>query len=174
MASVRALLRAYSERETRTDRLLEMVNHALVRDLEKGSFVSLLLLRWSPQTRTLAYAGAGHEHLLVVRAKGSPVETLRSGGVVLGLSPDVKGRFEERSLDLASGDQVVMYTDGATEAAAPEGEELGLERLATIVAETRGSSPLGVVAHVIDRVQRWTGAGHPPRDDLTVVALRKT
>lgn len=174
MASVRALLRAYVERESRTDRLLIAVNHALVRDLERGSFVSLILLRYNPASRGLAYAGAGHEHLLLVRAKGGAVETLRSGGVALGLSPNLEGRVEEKKLELAPGDQVVLYTDGATEAATPEGEELGLERLAEIVGEARGSSPMAMTAHVIDRVQKWTGAGHPPRDDLTVVALRRS
>jgi len=118
-------------------------------------------------------AGAGHEHLLVVRARSAAVERLRSGGVVLGLSPDIASRVEEKRLDLDPGDLVVLYTDGATEAASPEGEELGLDRLAAIVGEVRGGSPQGVIAHIVDRVQRWTGAGHPPRDDLTVVALRR-
>lgn len=174
MASTRALLRAYCEREGRTDKLLVALNRALVRDLEKGSFVSLLLLRWSPATKTLAYAGAGHEHLLVQRARTGAIERLRSGGVVLGLSPDLEGRVEEKPLELEPGDQVVLYTDGATEAASPEGEELGLDRLAAIVTEARGRAPADMVEHVIGRVHAFAGVGHPPRDDLTVVALRRS
>jgi serine phosphatase RsbU (regulator of sigma subunit) len=174
MASTRALLRAYCEREGRTDKLLVALNRALVRDLEKGSFVSLLLLRWSPATRTIAYAGAGHEHLLVQRARTGAIERLRSGGTVLGLSPDLEGRVEEKPLELEPGDQVVLYTDGATEAASPEGEELGLDRLVAIVSEARGRAPKDMVEHVIGRVHAFAGVGHPPRDDLTVVALRRS
>jgi serine phosphatase RsbU (regulator of sigma subunit) len=174
MASVRSLLRAYSERESRNDRLLVAVNRGLVRDLEKGSFVSLLLLRYEPGTRTVAFAGAGHEHLLVLRANGDEVEKIRSGGVVLGLSPDVEGKIEERALQLEPGDMVVLYTDGATEAASPEGEELGLDRLAALVLEGRGKSPADMVKHVIDGVHRFVEEGHAARDDLTVVALKRT
>lgn len=174
MASARSLFRAYSERESRTDRLLVAVNRGLVRDLEKGSFVSILLLRYEPGTRKLAFAGAGHEHLLVLRAKGGDVERLRSGGVVLGLAPDIEGKVEERPLELGPGDVVVLYTDGATEAASPEGEELGLDRLAALVAEGRGKSPADMVKHVIDGVHRFVEEGHAARDDLTVVALRRS
>jgi serine phosphatase RsbU (regulator of sigma subunit) len=173
MASARALLRAYAERESRTDRLLAALNNALVRDLEKGSFVSIVLLRYSPTTQKVAFAGGGHEHLLVCRPRTGNVERIRSGGVVLGLSADVSGKLEERPLDLAPGDQVVLYTDGATEAASPEGEELGLDRLAAIVGIAREKTPADMVAHVVEHVRRFTGEGYPLRDDLTVVALKR-
>ncbi|MBI3723832.1 SpoIIE family protein phosphatase, partial [bacterium] len=104
MASVRALLRSYAERVTTSDKILVSINRALVRDLEKGSFVSMLLFRWSRHWKVLAYAGAGHEHLIVARAKTGKTETIRCGGVVLGLSADVTGRIEEKRLDLEKGD----------------------------------------------------------------------
>jgi sigma-B regulation protein RsbU (phosphoserine phosphatase) len=81
---------------------------------------------------------------------------------------------EERELPLEKGDLVVLYTDGATEAASPEGEELGIERLSALVQEIGGVAPKDAVDQVIARVNAFTGEGHPPRDDLTVVALRRT
>jgi serine phosphatase RsbU (regulator of sigma subunit) len=173
MASVHALLRAYAEYETRSDKILVSLNRALARDLEKGSFVSLLLLRWSTKHQALAYASAGHEHIVLLRARTGQVETLRSGGVVLGLAPALEGKVEEKVLDLASGDVVVLYTDGATEAASPTGEEFGLERVEAAVREARGLPPKQVVDHVVARVQEFQGAGRVARDDLTVVAVRK-
>ncbi len=173
MASVRALLRSYAERVTTSDKILSSINRALVRDLEKGSFVSALLFRWSRNWKVLAYAGAGHEHLIVTRAKTGKTETIRSGGVVLGLSADVTGRIEEKRLDLEPGDLVVLYTDGATEAASPTGEEFGLERLVEAVNAARGKPAKDVVDHVITTVKDFSGRGGPLRDDLTVVAIRR-
>ncbi|MBI3724550.1 SpoIIE family protein phosphatase [bacterium] len=174
MASVRALLRAYAERETRTDRILVAINRALVRDLERGSFVSFLLLRWSRVMKMLTFAGAGHEHLIILRQRTGEPEALRAGGVVLGLSPDLEGRVEEKPLGLEPGDLVVLYTDGATEAASPTGEEYGLERLMQAVKEAKGLRPAQVVDHVIQRVDEHAGHGSVRRsDDLTVVAIRR-
>jgi serine phosphatase RsbU (regulator of sigma subunit)/pSer/pThr/pTyr-binding forkhead associated (FHA) protein len=174
MASVHALLRAYAEYEPRTDKILVAVNRALARDLERGSFVSLLLLRYSRRHRAVAYASAGHEHMILLRARTGATETVRSGGVVLGLTPNNEGKVEEKVIDLAPGDVVVFYTDGATEAASPTGEEFGLERVEAAVREARGKHPKDVVEHVVRRVQEFQGAGRVPRDDLTVVAIRKT
>jgi serine phosphatase RsbU (regulator of sigma subunit) len=173
MATVRATLRAKAERETRTDVLLGLLNRELAKDLEAGLFVSLLLLRWSPYDRTLAWAGAGHEHILVIRARTGAVETLRSGGVVLGLTADVTGKIEEKKLNLEPNDIVVLYTDGLTEAMSPGGEELGLERVEQALLGCRGKSAPEVIDALIATAQAWQ-RGEPAHDDLTIVALRKT
>jgi sigma-B regulation protein RsbU (phosphoserine phosphatase) len=111
--------------------------------------------------------------MIVLRARTGAIETIRSGGVVLGLTPSIDGKTQESLLDLAPGDCVVLYTDGATEAASPTGEEFGLSRVEAAVRETRGMNPKQVVDHVVARVQEFQGAGRVPRDDLTVVAVRK-
>ncbi len=173
MATVRATLRAKAERETRTDVLLTLLNRELAKDLEAGLFVSLLLLRWSPYDRSLAWAGAGHEHLLVMRARTGTVETLRSGGVALGLAADVTGKIEEKRLNLEPNDMVVLYTDGLTEAMSPDGEELGLPRVEDALRACRGKSSPEVIDHLVATTLAWQ-KGEPAHDDLTIVALRKT
>jgi sigma-B regulation protein RsbU (phosphoserine phosphatase) len=172
MSTVRALLRAYSEREAATDKLLIAMNRALARDLEHGTFVSFLLLRFDLRTGQVRYAGAGHEHMIVRRASGA-VETLRTGGVVLGLMADLSGKIEERTLELRRGDLLVLYTDGATEAISPAGEELGLDRLVDAIKDSGPLAAPAVVDRVVAAVRDFQGAGNEPTDDLTVVAIRR-
>lgn len=169
---VRALVRAYAEAYGPTDELLVHVNRALADDLEAGQFVSFLLLRYAEETGRLSYTGAGHEHLILVRPGTGEVELVRAGGVVLGLVPDLTGRVAERHLTLEPGDVVCLYTDGATEAVSPEGEEFGLERV-TAAVKDGPLDPASIVERVIDAVVSFNGREREMADDLTVVALRK-
>ncbi len=174
MATVRATLRAGSEREASTTGLAYALNRGLVGCLETGTFLSLLLLRWSVSDRVLTYTGAGHEHLLVLRAQTGRVQAIRSGGLVLGIMADVQGKLDERKLDLQPDDLVLLYTDGATEARSPGGEELGLERLARVFQEAAPKrTAAGVCDHVIARVRAWEGEGNQS-DDVTILVLRAT
>ena len=74
---------------------------------------------------------------------------------------------------LQPGDVVCLYTDGATEARSPAGEEFGLERVSQAV-QAGPLDPESVVSRVIDTVVEFTGKGRELADDLTIVALRKT
>jgi sigma-B regulation protein RsbU (phosphoserine phosphatase) len=172
MSTVRALVRAYAESLGPTDELLAHVNRALSVDLEPGTFVSFLLIRYAEDTGRLSFTGAGHEHLILYRASTRQVECLRAGGVVLGLSPDVRDRLAERHMTLQPGDVVCLYTDGATEATSPEGEEFGLERVVAAV-QAGPLDPEAIVERLMEAVVEFSGRDRPLHDDLTVVALRK-
>ena len=76
-------------------------------------------------------------------------------------------------MPLASGDSVVFYTDGVTEAEAPGGEFLGEERLATCVGRADGAEPMGLVDSLLGEVRAWRGReNHGLTDDITIVAVR--
>lgn len=172
MVQVRSLLRAYAESYRPTDELLVHVNRALAGDLEPGQFVSFLLMRYEEESGHLSFTGAGHEHLILYRPGTRQLEFMRAGGVVLGLMPDVTGRLVERHMTLQPGDVICLYTDGATEATSPSGEEFGLERVAQAL-QAGPLDPESIVARVIDQVVAFTGRGRELADDLTVVALRR-
>jgi sigma-B regulation protein RsbU (phosphoserine phosphatase) len=167
-------MRAYAESLLGTDEILARMNEHLHRDLDAGMFVSYLLLRYSETTGQLSFTGAGHEHLVLYRPSTGQLEFVRAGGVVLGLVPDVSSRLSERGMTLQRGDVVCLYTDGATEARAPNSsEEFGLERIGEAVK--RGpTDPDAIVQRVMQEVLDFTGSGQELHDDLTVVALRKT
>ncbi|MEZ6183967.1 MAG: SpoIIE family protein phosphatase [Planctomycetota bacterium] len=171
MGTVHSLLHALADTHLRTSEILGRMNRHLSRDLEPGLFVSMLLLRYDEGTGELLFTGAGHEHLVFYRPSTGQLEFMRAGGVVLGLAPDIEARLQERALVLQPGDVIVLYTDGATEAPSPSGEEFGLERLGAAV---RGpdTSPAAVVDRVMHAVTAFSPG--PQHDDLTVVALRRT
>ena len=115
----------------------------------------------------MTYSNAGHLPGLVIRG----AETIRceEGGLPIGLFEGVK--YETGSLALAQGDLLALFTDGVSEAPAPDGEEFGAERLADLL---RGhlESPLDAALQaVLDALLDWSGP-IDPHDDVTLVVAR--
>jgi len=72
---------------------------------------------------------------------------------------------------LFTGDIVVFYTDGLTEAQNGAGQMFGLERLGNAVAVNRAAEPEAIVARVIEELEKFA-EGTPPDDDITIVVMK--
>jgi sigma-B regulation protein RsbU (phosphoserine phosphatase) len=101
-----------------------------------------------------------------VRAK---IETLSAGGMVLGLFEDAT--YSQDTIQLASGDLLIAYTDGLTEALNAQGEEFGEARLRALAEDLQDSSAQEACDAVVRQVQKWI-ANAPQHDDLTLVVLK--
>jgi len=118
----------------------------------------------------LRYAQAGHPTPLRwdgqagrMRAVSCPAE---AAGPALGLIDDFV--FATVDEPLAPGDRVVIFTDGLTEAPAPNGEEFGPDRLAEFLARERHQPPDSALGALLDGVAAHCG-GQPFPDDVCVV-----
>jgi phosphoserine phosphatase RsbU/P len=172
-SSMRSLLHAFSSLKQGTHEILIEANRILAKDLEPGMFVSFVLIRIDPESGQAFYTGAGHEHLIIYRAKTKTCEKLKAGGVVLGLSSDLSGRLEEKPLHIDKGDMVVLYTDGATEATDDDGEEFGINRVGQVVLNFAEKKPAEVVHALFETVTRFHGRDVEQEDDLTIVTFRR-
>jgi sigma-B regulation protein RsbU (phosphoserine phosphatase) len=117
----------------------------------------------------LRYASAGHNPGLIVRGEGT-IESLPSTGPPLGLVAGGRRRGAERVLE--PGDLLVVYTDGYTEAADPDGEEYGAERLAALCSRLR-ERPLAELARAVEEDLAGFARGEPVHDDRTLVLARR-
>src|SRR6185295_17167746 len=96
---------------------------------------------------TLDYVNAGHDYPFVLRAEGSPsAEPLAEGGTVLGLIEDAC--FARGRVRLLTSDLLVLYSDGITDRANPEGELYGIERL-TAAAQCSYRDPARICLYSI-------------------------
>lgn len=121
----------------------------------------------SPGSVEVSCCSGGHPSPLVVRTDGSVEAVSPAGGQLIGLFEEYEASCEE--FTLRSGDLLVLYTDGVTEARDAAGDLFGQERLAALLARTAGSSAHDAVAAVTKALQDWTDA---PGDDIAMVALR--
>jgi sigma-B regulation protein RsbU (phosphoserine phosphatase) len=117
---------------------------------------------------TMTYCNCGHNPPLVLRRGASTFEPLRSCGPPLAIVDDVS--YLPRSIALARGDMVLLYTDGVTEAESSQSAQFGEKRLEQAILEMRGHPARRVVEHVIKRVAEFA-KGAPQSDDITCVAI---
>lgn len=132
------------------------------------SFATAFLGLIEPTGRVV-FASAGHDPVALIRSSGE-IDWLMPTGMPLGLMPNATYTATEASLE--PGDTMVLYTDGITEAANPEEEEFGRERLGECCVEHR-TLPVDDLAHAIyDSVEAFA-RGVPYHDDRTLVILRR-
>ncbi len=167
MASLQASVRSLFPIAMDPGLLNERLNDALCRSSSVARYATAFLADFDPETRRMTYSNAGHLPGLVIRG----AETIRceEGGLPIGLFEGVK--YETGSLALAQGDLLALFTDGVSEAPAPDGEEFGAERLADLL---RGhlESPLDAALQaVLDALLDWSGP-IDPHDDVTLVLAR--
>ena len=89
----------------------------------------------------LVYCNAGHNPPFLV--SGGAVKRLEAGGTVLGLFD--RGIYEPGHERVQSGDMLVLFSDGVTEAENPAGEEVGDDRLVGWLHQAAGKSATDVV-----------------------------
>ena len=168
MSATRSLLRAAAQRLVEPGEVLERVNEQLCPDMPEKMFVTCLYGVLDPATGHLRFANAGHDLPYVKTADG--VVELRARGMPLGLMTGMP--YEEKEIDLAPGDSVLLHSDGIVEAHDPDRGMFGFPRLMQTVAD----SPSGQA--LIDRVLRdldeFTGPGAMQEDDITMVTLERS
>lgn len=149
--------------------LFARLNEHILASSAANKFITLFAARLDVATGELVYLNAGHNPGLIVRADRTTVE-LGPGGLPLGLLP--KMTFRAERIALAPGDLLCLYSDGITEASSPAEEEFGLDRLATLLADSP-DLPLCEVVARIDREVSQHAAGLPQGDDQTLLLLRR-
>jgi sigma-B regulation protein RsbU (phosphoserine phosphatase) len=92
---------------------------------------------------------------------------LESQGLPIGLAEDA---YEERSVRLAAGDRLYLYSDGVSEAMDPTDEQFGYARLLRAIARGRSEPLQENVAALLGEVERWRGAASA-QDDVAILAI---
>jgi len=167
MAGVRAALRAQAEHVYALDHILDRVNHSLVVEAETVEFVTLFYGVLDSAARRLTYCNAGHEPPVLVRS--GQVSRLRTGGPLLGVSTDAK--YEYEAVELHQGDTLILYSDGACDAANYQGERFGRERLLESIRRHAGHGAKRIVDEIQWDIRRFTGLA-PAADDMTLLAVK--
>jgi phosphoserine phosphatase RsbU/P len=165
MAHVLASTRAYVTLTQSPGALAGHVNRTLCRNAALETFVTACYALLDLAAGTIAFSNAGHAPPLLVRADGTALR-LATGGPLLGVIPDAD--YAEEVVALRSGDRLLFYTDGVTEAGAADGTEFGEVRLIDLVVAGRTLPAPGL----LDAIVAGLGAFSPaPDDDMAMMAI---
>jgi integral membrane sensor domain MASE1/anti-sigma regulatory factor (Ser/Thr protein kinase) len=165
----RYTLRAAAVQESRPSRILELLNDAILRQRSLEEFCTVayaqLELNGSDGARVTVSSG-GHPLPLVLRANGG-VEPVGRFGTLLGVVTDPE--LTDYTADLASGDALILYTDGLTDAYAP-GRVVSPSDLVSILESCAGHTAPEIARRIQGAV--LDGREAEPRDDIALLVLR--
>jgi len=180
MANLQANLRSqYAMAVNDLGRLLESVNRLFCENTTDSSFATLFFADYDDFTRRLRYVNCGHLPALLLRApQASPgeadesraVERLESTSTVLGLFDD--WHCDVAEVKLAPGDTLVLYSDGASEAARTDREEFGVSRLIDTMRAHCRFPPAALLEAIVEAVRDFSPGEQ--QDDITLVVARCT
>ena len=173
MALLRGMLRAEVLSGHAPDRILHDLNQLAQEDLAHSHrFMTLFYSDFDPRTRLLRYANAGHHPPLIWRRGTGQVERLDVPGVVIGLQPGAD--YDTGQTLLESGDVLLYFTDGVTEAVGFRGERFEEHRLINQF-QTACHGDLGaqeILDLLFARLDRFVGADRQLDDDASLVVLK--
>jgi sigma-B regulation protein RsbU (phosphoserine phosphatase) len=169
MSSLHAAIHAQISAKSTLWETVHSVNIYLAENTPANRFVTLFLAELEPTTGHLKYINAGHNPPLIARADGS-VSQLGSGGLPLGIMPQAE--YETGELNLHSGESLVVYSDGVSEAVNPLDEEFGMDRLIHVVSTHRAASAAGLRDKVESALSSFTQTA-PANDDITLVIAKR-
>jgi len=165
MANVQASLRACLRDLDSPARVCGIVNGILCENIAANKFVTFFCGVLDANTRTFRYCNAGHPYPILISA--GAVHTLDQSGAVLGVFPS--WNYEDFSVNLKSGDKLLLFTDGITEAEDAQGEEFGVKRVAAVGKAYGASSAAELNKQLLAQVSDFCSAQF--QDDATLVVL---
>ena len=171
MAVTMTLIRTMIRQFTRPDEIVRAVSDALAAQNPRNMFVTMFCAVFDLNTKTATYASAGHPSPVLLRAGDRPALPFGSTGMMAGLFPEMP--LDALPLDVRTGDTLLLYTDGVTEAFDETGMVFGDGGLLSQLTLAPGGTPIDTIAGVMAAVGRHAGKA-PQSDDITVLAVRVT
>ena len=171
MMSARTILKGAAIGNPQPSDVLHEVNTMLSENNDSVMFVTVLYAVYDPATGVLTYANGGHPPPFVACKDGSSTFLPLTGGVMLGVMPDLQ--YEQNAITLSRGDTVIFYTDGVTEATNDHAEEFGPERLSETMAQLSARTPKDVNLGIIAAIKEFSGQA-PQFDDITCLTLSRS
>jgi sigma-B regulation protein RsbU (phosphoserine phosphatase) len=166
MSNLQAAVRGLASRSLSPDGLCGRLNSLVCHNTGSDRFITFFYAQLDGPARLLRYTNAGHNAPILLHLDGSH-ERLEAGGGVLGVFPNQT--FAAGAVQLASGDRVILFTDGVTEACDATGEEFGEARLLRLLQEHRAAAASALQGTILAAAGEFS-RGHW-HDDATLLVL---
>ena len=168
MAVSRTMLKAIASQIEDPATCLSTVNTMLIPESDLTTFVTVFYGVMDVRTGTVRYCNGGHNLPYIVRKDGSVEEVENTEGLLLGKIEPFD--FETKELTLEPGDKILMFTDGVTEATAPDGSMYEEPRLEAFLEKHAGDDLSKMVRSLVVDVLKFMGKADQS-DDITVLSV---
>jgi len=169
MANLQATIRGQAYHNVAVNECLERANNLLFRSTDSKTFISLFYGILDTKNHTLSYANAG-QNMPFLFTRGKKTVSLKTRGIALGMKEDASYRTED--LPITSGDTIVIYSDGISEAMNKRMTEFGDEKLKRVVKSDLDKSAKELIESIFTTVKKHFGDA-TQNDDMTMIVLRR-
>lgn len=166
MSNLQATVRSLAAQDLEPAILTERVNRFIRSNTASDRFITFFYAIFDAQTRRIVYTNAGHNAPILLSSEGT-TSRLTTGGLAMGIS----GRedYQQATINLGSGDRLILFTDGITEASDSSGEEFGEQRLLAVLRDSRALDAAKIQTSVLAHVAQFSGDKF--QDDATLIVL---
>ena len=155
--------------ETSTSKLMTDINRIIYPNSQKGMFLTLGIVFYSEKNRMVNLYSAGHNPFIFYQAKTKKSELIKPKGLPIGVLEN--NRFKAQTIHPSKGDVLIIYSDGISEAYAPNTEEFGERRIVKIMESNLDLSAKNLARKITDETAIFSKS-REPFDDQTIVVLR--
>lgn len=166
-ASVRGQSQTAAESSPNVAGLMANVNRLVCEASHSNRYATFFYGQFDPVSLKLVYANGGHNPPILLRE--SEVIRLEDGGPPVGLFPF--SRYSQAEVQLETGDLLVLFTDGVSEAENPNEEEWGEDAVIETSRLCRALAPSEIISRLMEAADAFA-AGAPQHDDMTLVIAR--
>jgi len=156
--------------QTPPSRLLSVINRTIYENIvlmDEQKHMTILVIACG-KDGFFDFSGL-HEDILLWCADTRKVEKIETDGMWIGLEPDISHLLPANEFRMGTGDCIVLYTDGITEAWGADGKMFGEERLIKIVESYGGKSASAIHAAILDALKDYDKP-----DDVTLFVMKRT
>jgi len=172
MVETRSTIRTQANWPTKPAETLTILNNFLYQDLDTADyFITLFYLQYNSKNKQLSFANAGHPPPLLLKQGELQCEQLDADGLIIGVRKNVS--FEEKSFIMDTGDLILLYTDGLTEAENPAGEFFGIPAVCNILLQHAQHSPKFIIEIIIKQLKQFCQS-NSFKDDVTLMIFKRT
>lgn len=169
MSNLQATLRSHLATGKICKEIITVSNDLLYNSTESTKFATLFFGIINIASREITYCNAGHNNPYHYK-KDLSYSELSSGGIILGCLPG--SVYEEEIISLSNSEQILIYSDGITEAMNEDEEEYGEERLLKIMRTHNNQPPDIIISNIISDVNNFAG-DIPQSDDMTLMIIKR-
>ena len=172
-AHIQSMFESLSEQSASPADILNGLNHLICKRLREGDFITAVIAFFESEAKSLTIARAGHNWPLYYCSHTKKIESLKTKGVCLGLDRDLgfSSSLEEKSMPLKSGDVLLLYSDGITEAMNASHHLFDQSRLESALRESAHFPAEKIVERINLRLDEFVQS-EEPHDDVTMVAIK--
>lgn len=174
MTFIKGVLHALCLDNESTLHILNKANKLFRDNAKRGTFISLIYGILNLKRGEFIFSRAGHNPLFYYNNNENLVEVMRPNGLPLGMI-DGK-RFEdnisESTINLKSGDILILFTDGIVEATNDKGDFYGDNRLKRVIYFHHKKNAEDMVDHILRDVEKFTN-GARQHDDMTLLVIKQ-